>query len=298
MESNLREALSGNILIKHCVELVPDAVNSALTDVSCANGYRHLFLIRRSPLDRLLSLHFAKSFNIWGPDHSKFASEAEISRRLAGSQIPVESLLNQERDDRERLSTVYNSLLAHGIMPTIAVFEDLYNRTDCNVARALFARVSASLGLAAEEDQQVVDTILFGGSQRTRDQYRDFRNHEDFEREVSKLGPFQLGSSPGKLARDALQLPEGSVASLFALRRSWRSDLVRIEGVGVDPADPDADWRVSDSNSSYETFTGLRSENFQANNSALPNAANARFAAIDVPEASLGEVSVRLGRFE
>ena len=62
--SQLEKILSKKILMKHCVEMVPDVFNTAIAELSNKYGYKHLFLYREDPVDRLLSLKYAQE-NIW-----------------------------------------------------------------------------------------------------------------------------------------------------------------------------------------------------------------------------------------
>ena len=59
LDTAMHAACTQRRLIKHCVELVPWEVSQALAEQSVDLGYRHLFLYREQPRDRLLSLTFA-----------------------------------------------------------------------------------------------------------------------------------------------------------------------------------------------------------------------------------------------
>jgi hypothetical protein len=51
-------------VIKHCMEMVPWEVTRALAEAAVHAGYKHLFLYRESPRDRLLSLHFVQKTEV------------------------------------------------------------------------------------------------------------------------------------------------------------------------------------------------------------------------------------------
>jgi len=53
--------------IKHCVEMVPWQISATLVDAAAETDYKHLFLIRESSLQRLLSMVYARRAKVWGP---------------------------------------------------------------------------------------------------------------------------------------------------------------------------------------------------------------------------------------
>jgi hypothetical protein len=81
-------------------------------------------------------------------------------------------------------------------------------------------------------------------------------------------------------------------SKLFGFTRSWRSDLLKLNGVGLDPANPQGNWVVMCGGQEIKTYNGLPSEGFKAANPELAGADRARFTAIDIPESALNDFKV------
>lgn len=294
LRQDLREELSKKVNIKHCVDVVPSPVTSALLDVSCELGYKHLFLIRRTALDRLLSLHFARSFNIWGWEVANSVDSSVISARMRESDLPIEDLITHEQNCRSELSRIFDSLVNRGATPAIAVFEDLYNTFEQDIALLLYEKISTHLDLMPSPDVATIRQLLFKDRSEPRVNYNEFRNYDALELATRQLGSFELGGTIPPLPAESISIPEGAVAQMFQPVRSWRSDLVKIGGVGLDPTDPKATWQVESNGVVFETISGLRSERFEKSHPDLIAAGAARFAALDVPLAELDQVRVSL----
>jgi len=292
LKRQLHDEFSKSVNIKHCVETVPEPVTQALAEVSCELGYAHLFLIRSNAQDRLLSLQFAEAFNIWGAEGLRKNDVAWISNRLRETDLPIDELIRHEIQCREKLSSAFNILKHAGVQSAVAVFEDLFYTPDRNVAISVIDRFCDHLGLMPGATGAIEQ--LFAGDQGSRERYRDFRNFDAFSNAAGKLAPFALGGPVGQLPENAVEVAQGAVTKLFPVTRSWRSDLLKISGVGVDPADLSASWQVDCDGEPIGTFNGLASARFKGENPTLRTAGHARFAAIDVPESALDRIKVKL----
>jgi len=186
----LREICDRQVLIKHCVEPLPSELNTALAEISTQAGYQHIFLYRRQPLGRLLSLHFANVSGVWGKPQ---AGSAEIDQGIFRSPIPIEDLLRHEQNCRSELGRIFDLLVEQGETPRIAVFEDIYFNTEPQSAVAILQQLFRALHLEQpEEDPQLFDRLLNNGSQGTRSKYRNFVNYAEFAERLETLGDFDL----------------------------------------------------------------------------------------------------------
>lgn len=66
LSKSVYDILSKSINIKHCVEVMPTAINDALIGSAQQHDYRFLFLYRQDPVARILSAEFARRSNIRG----------------------------------------------------------------------------------------------------------------------------------------------------------------------------------------------------------------------------------------
>lgn len=266
----LEEICDARWLIKHCVEHVPEALNRALMACATARGYRHLFLIRAEPGDRLLSLHAARASGVWGKRARAERSDAELALILRKTPIDTDDLLTRERADRVRLRALFDQAQSLGVRPLIATFEDLYDYARPSLSLARLARLQSALGLDA--DDAAGRRVLFGGGQRTRDIYRLIPGHDAFRRAATGLGPMTLGPPPDPAPPHWAEFARHPGCRIDPPRPSWRSDLVQVTGTAP-PADG---WRME-----LPDGTILPME------TGLPGAegAAAGFAVLDLPRA-------------
>jgi hypothetical protein len=179
------------VTLKHCAETVPPKLNTVLADASMAAGYRHVFLYRRSALDRLLSLIYAQRTGVWGPGS---AASAAADEQAFMSPLDIDHLLGHERVCRAELSAVHARLLARGATPQQLVFEDLLQSAEPECAATLLRPVLLALGLAVTEDERsaLALRLVGAGEQGTRERYRHFSNWRALEAALQDLGPFVL----------------------------------------------------------------------------------------------------------
>lgn len=193
-EQAMRNALSAicerGSLIKHCVENLPPELNRILAEVSTRAGYQHVFLYRRHPLGRLLSLHFAQVFGVWGKEQ---VAQKAISDTLFATPIPVGKLIQHERHCRQQLDNVFALLKQYGSIPSVIVFEDIYTNSVREEASQMLARLLDRLKLSDfDEDAALFDRLLGNGGQGTRSSYDQFVNYDEFARKVEQLGDFDV----------------------------------------------------------------------------------------------------------
>lgn len=281
LRSGVKAALKGNPSIKHCVETVPEHVTQELLRQSVKKGYQHIFLIRRKPHGRVLSLQFAKSFDIWGADHARKKSLDEVETAIAGQELPIKSMIRQEVGDRKALRLAFDEILSLGVTPAIAVFEDVYDAFNAPVSIALFGRICDHVGAARPQSDEEVNKILFSGGQNTNDKYKLYQNYEEYLEKIAGIGEFALGGTLPDLAVDRSNLPKDAVVEIFKPRQSWRSDLIRVEGVAFSGEGTGA-WRLSAEGRDLPVIWNLPSPKF-AKKLDQPAAKSSRFVALDVP---------------
>lgn len=283
------KALHGNPSIKHCVETVPDEVTQELVRQSVKKGYQHIFLIRRKPDGRVLSLQFASSFGIWGAEHAKKKPLDEIESLVSDQVLPIESMIEQEIKDRKTLKQTYEQILSEDAIPAIAVFEDVYDSFNAPVSIALFERLCNHVGVAHPENDEELAKILFSGGQNTNEKYRLYRNYPEYLKEIAKIGVFSLGGRLPTLKVDRADFHEDAVIEIFEPRQSWRSDLVRIEGIAFQSSGERA-WRIFAGELEIPAIWNLPSPRF-AKRVGLHAGGTSRFVALDVPLEHLASLS-------
>jgi len=189
LRGSIQEVVNRKELIKHCVEMVPWEVTEALARASAGAGYTHLFLYRKNPLDRLLSLQFAKLSGIWG---AEMKDKGELSERIFAEPLPVRELVQHEQRSADLLSRTWELLCRLGARPLALAYEDVYQTGDAELSVRALLPVVTTLGLggAERENRAFISELVSKGDQGTRDKYRKFRGIEQLDAELGQMSRF------------------------------------------------------------------------------------------------------------
>ena len=172
LDAAIRDIVSHRKNLKHCIEVVPYEVNSALLRHSVATGYRHLILLRLNEVERQLSLALAKVTKAWGPTEAEsvYAEIRDGRRKLEPLNL---GQIRREMDrDAAALGRLVRLLLQYRVSYGMTVFEDLYEGP--LAARiAEVRRVAGLLGLsrASREPDKAFHHALMQRSQGTKGIY-------------------------------------------------------------------------------------------------------------------------------
>lgn len=281
---------SMGVCFKHCVETVPWELSEKIARHSTKMGYKHIFLFRREPQGRVLSLHFAEVFDIWGRKQKEERADPEIEGKVQSTHLPVADLVGKEMRDREVLKRVFDFLVDLGSTPAIAVFEDIYNSFDQAVSIGIFHRLCGFVNSKKSPTEAEVRRVLFHGAQGTRDKYSLFPNYQDFCAEIGGIGPFRMSPTKPADGIDMLSVPKTAIVNLFDIRESWRADLLRVEGVAAQSG-KETFCMIQCDGREIETINGLRSDRFSELHPQLM-ADHARFVALDIPVSSIDRVGL------
>lgn len=192
LENNIKSVLSSRPLIKHCFEIIPDELNLMLLKVSAELGYKHLFLYREFPTDRLLSLNYAQMTGVWGKGLESKVNESDLLSR----EIPVAKLLMHERDCRSKLFSIKDRMSEIDVTPLNLTFESLY-KSDYAYSSALVEETFKYLGVDFEKVKgDFLRNILRSGGQGTKDKYLSFPNSSEFVAKSSKIERLMINPVP------------------------------------------------------------------------------------------------------
>lgn len=174
-----------HVIIKHCVEMIPWEISSALANAAINSGYRHLFLYRKNSLDRLLSLNFAEKTGVWGP-----AMQSNTNEHIKLT-IPVDRLVAHERKSIDLLQQAWDYLKANGANLVALSYEDLYRTSLEHAKKALdpvFEMLNLSNGFQADSD--FVFELINQGDQGTRDKYEAMQGIDELEQALLNISVF------------------------------------------------------------------------------------------------------------
>lgn len=94
LRESIRDVYNSGRCIKHSMEQVPWAVSEALAMESRSAEYNHLFLYRKNPLHRLLSLEYARRTGVWGRRHLPNSKNDDVAFK---KPLDVHKLIRHER---------------------------------------------------------------------------------------------------------------------------------------------------------------------------------------------------------
>ncbi len=168
LDAEIAEVVRQKHNLKHCLETVPYQVTSSLLRQSTDAGYRHLMLLRRNEVERLLSLFLAAQTGAWGKKDAEARYEDVRAGRVQLKPIDPKMVHAQLNHDAVSLGRLMRLLLAHGIPFQQVFYEDLYSGT-FEQRCALVDRLLAGLNLSHRRpDTQALYQRLMNSHQDSR----------------------------------------------------------------------------------------------------------------------------------
>lgn len=184
------EILSKKVLIKHCLEILPQELNETLAELSQQHGYKHLFLFRELPKDRLLSLNYAQQTGVWGSRQKK---RITVDENVFTQRIETNKLLHHEEICRSKMKAIYELLLSKGAEPRFVSFENLYQASPFEYSIELTRQVFEYLiGDCSQLQDNYFRPLLKRGGQGTKSDYLKFQGADEFVTKVAEFGQFLL----------------------------------------------------------------------------------------------------------
>lgn len=194
LAASMEEVCSVPRPIKHCLEQVPWAVSEALLHASVAAGYRHLFLYRREPIGRLLSVEYARRTGVWGVNH---LHKTENEDHAFAKPLDIERLVQHELRCVYLLCAVRDLYgIEHGVRPITLAYEDVYGDDErCARQRLRKALAQMDLSRGKSVDVKFVNSIRERGNQGTRDRYERFEGRDELARRLRGVPRFHPRAS-------------------------------------------------------------------------------------------------------
>lgn len=152
LDTAVRDVVAQRKNLKHCIEVVPYEVTSALLRHCVAAGYRHLILLRLNEVERQLSLALAKTTKAWGPAEAEsvYAEIRDGRRKL--EPLNLGQIRRQMDQDSAALGRLVRLMLQYRVDYGMTFFEDLYEGVlDARIAEV--RRIAALLGLSRAEKE-------------------------------------------------------------------------------------------------------------------------------------------------
>lgn len=174
--------------IKHCVENVDWDINVSLMRKSIERNFWHILLYRENPVDRLLSLHFARETGLWGRKKVSLAKQSLGEEFIKGediSKIDVKSLVEHENHCNEILMNVVDGMQSQGVRIYPISFEEIYE-SEAPAAKRKIAPLLHNIGITDDEAlDEFVTKIKTVGDQGSKNLYRTIVGYRELERALS-----------------------------------------------------------------------------------------------------------------
>ncbi len=281
MQAAVEEICQRRVVMKHCLEIIPEEINTALAKAAIAQGYRHVFLYRRNSLDRLMSLHFASQSGVWGKEHLK---DGQIDEEIFQQGIPVQKLLAHESHCRTEMLRIYNLLRKENQQPLVLAFEDLYLNPSMSEAQRQVLSTLQALKLASDSQQDLAfaEKVLTGGEQGTRNHYTRFVDYEHLSQALNTLGDFEVGATSGvEIIMPATPVKELQKLQIWPARSDVQAGSIVLEGVALLPAGASPSHTLLVTHAGGESIAdwSLPSPKIAAEFPANPHGKSARFVA-------------------
>ena len=180
--------LDGRYAIKHCVENVDWEINVSLMRKSIERNFWHILLYRENPVDRLLSLHFARETGFWGRKKVSLAKQSLGADFMKGKdvrKIDVKSLVEHENHCNEILMNVVGCIQSQDSRIYPISFEDIYE-SDEPAAKQKIAPLLRNINVTGEEAlDEFLIKIKTVGDQGSKILYRSIEGYGELERALS-----------------------------------------------------------------------------------------------------------------
>jgi hypothetical protein len=163
--------LAERYLIKHCYELHANSFNAALARAAARAPYRHVLLLRRDELSRLVSMSLAQANGTWFRDWARkvYADVAKGNRRI--EPLPVERIVAHYKRCLAATAHTKKLLKKLRVTPFPLFYEDLYigeRETRLAVLDKLFDFLDLSAETRALHRRDIEDKIFAGGHETAK----------------------------------------------------------------------------------------------------------------------------------
>lgn len=174
-DRSLRQICDQPWVIKHCYENLSEEFNHALAEISTRAGYRHIHLVRRNELARLVSKGVAEQYGTWFDCHTTrevFSAHLGAGKEMAPLDIAA---LKRYHDGCKAKWAAVGPLLRS--LDVIA--EDLFGHDPV----ATFSRAAQFLGMPRFSADTMGRNL--GKGQGTRGVWKLIPNIEDLRRAIA-----------------------------------------------------------------------------------------------------------------
>ena len=189
IQSLLKDAFKDKPLIKHCYEIADPQFNETLAHFLKHSDYKHLFLIRKDEVSRVLSLFLAYMSDVWG----KHGSEGMYEMIQNGEKIlppfDLDAMKKEEEYSTKQTAYIREVLRKESIAFQDVYFEDLYSGSKESREAELYALLDY---LEFDEEtitrhREMIGHILFNRDQKSKSILEFVPNYRDAQEMLQEM---------------------------------------------------------------------------------------------------------------
>ncbi len=246
LQSALTAILDERYLIKHCYELHGTPLNVKILQAAAKTDYRHILLLRRDELSRLVSKYIAEANGTWFKDYAAqvYAGIAAGKRKL--QPLPVDEIVATYEHVHRTTDRIREVLGQLDVDRREVWYEDIYTgdrETRMQHLNALFQFLDFSPETIAAH-QADIEKKIFAGGQNTGNILQFVPNLDAVRAALAQVGYAAPEGVAQPLPAAAAHSPEENASMIFTPEKGFVED----NGLGY------SDKERRRCNARYQTF--------------------------------------------
>ncbi len=181
--------INKKICIKHCYEICGDSLNDSLIKVLAKSNYKHLFLLRKNELERLISLYLAQQTSAWGKQGSDEIYQKYLLKQKKLNELNIQEMVIHSKYCQKIIPSLQQKMLDSNISFIELYYENLYSGTYIERKEYLL-KICQHLQIDTEIVAQNLSNLrywLMDAKQESNSLYHLIPNYSEIRRTFAEL---------------------------------------------------------------------------------------------------------------
>lgn len=190
LEASLGKVFVDRYLIKHCYELHGTPFSARMLRAAAKTDYRHILLLRRDELSRLVSKFIAEANGTWFKDHAAKVYAGIASQKRELEPLPVEAIVRHYENCSKMTDNLRDLLVRNKVNAREIYYEDIYvgdREARLKHLNGLFDFLGFTPE-TVEAHRADIEEKIFDGGQNTRDILQFVPNLADVRTALAEAG--------------------------------------------------------------------------------------------------------------
>jgi hypothetical protein len=227
LQSALKSVLDQKYLIKHCFELHGTPLNVKILQAAAKTDYRHIVLLRRDELTRLVSKYIAEANGTWFKDYANEVYAKIASGRRQLQPLPIDEIVATYEHVHRTTDRIRAVLEQLNVARREVWYEDIYvgdRETRMRHLNALFRFLDFSPETIAAHAADIDDRI-FASGQKTGNILQFVPNLDEVRSALANAGyAVPEGTVQPSPPTDAPNRPEENDKMIFTPEKGFVED--------------------------------------------------------------------------